>query len=219
MKKLITIAVIGLALTLSAQAQFTYITNNGTITITAGYTGPGGDVTIPDSINGLPVTTIGNDAFLGCTSLTNVAIGNNVITIGDGAFYACSNLKGVTIPNGVLNIWRLAFSRCSSLTTVAIPKSVWNIGVEVFAECTSLSAIQVDGLNPFYSSVDGVLFNKLQTLLVEYPGGRAGSYAIPSGVTTIGDWAFYVCTNLTNVFPHSLTTIGDYAFYLCTGLP
>ena len=64
----------------AAQAQYEYVTNNGTITIT-GYTGPGGDVTIPDTINGLPVRSIGESAFAGCTSLTNVIIGNSVTSI------------------------------------------------------------------------------------------------------------------------------------------
>ena len=87
----------------SLEAQFTWTTNNGTITIT-GYTGPGGAVTIPSTINGLPVTSIGDRAFLNCYSLTSVTIGSSVTSIGDYAFYDCTSLTSVTIPDSVTNI-------------------------------------------------------------------------------------------------------------------
>jgi hypothetical protein len=69
------------------------------------------------------------------------------------------------------------------------------------------------------SSVAGVLFNKNQTTLIEFPGGRAGSYTISNSVTSIGAYAFYSCIHLTNVtIPSSVTSIGDYAFYDCYNL-
>src|SRR5512140_883590 len=80
-----------LALSPAVQAQFTYATNNDTITIT-GYTGPGGAVDIPGIINGLPVTSIGGSAFRNSTNLTRVTIPNNVTNIGDIAFAFCSSL-------------------------------------------------------------------------------------------------------------------------------
>ena len=68
----------------------------------------------------------------------------------------------------------------------------------------------MDALNSVYSSVDGVLFNKSQTTLIQYPGGKAGSYTIPNSVTSIGDYAFSGCTSLTSVtIPNSVTSIGD----------
>jgi hypothetical protein len=174
-----------LLLPATVQAQFnytnnygiwTYTTTNGTITIT-GYTGPGGAVIIPDRIpdttNGLPVTSI-----------------------GDGAFYECGGLTSVTIPN-----------------------SVTSIGDFAFEFCTSLTAITVDGLNAFYSSVNGVLFNKSQTTLIQCPEGKAGSYTIPNGVTSIGVYAFKSCISLTSVtIPNSVTSIGDDAFESCWSL-
>src|ERR1700690_1141894 len=86
-----------LALPAAVQAQFIYTTNNGTITIT-GYTGPGGAVAIPDTISGLPVTSIGANAFYQTFSMTSVTIGTNVTTIGDNAFFQCTSLTSATIP-------------------------------------------------------------------------------------------------------------------------
>src|SRR5258708_23541 len=92
--KNIILALALLALPAVVQAQFNYTTNNGAITIT-GFTGPGGDVTIPDTINGLPVTSIGGSAFDHCTSLTTVTIPNSVTSILDYAFYSCASLTRV----------------------------------------------------------------------------------------------------------------------------
>jgi len=183
-----------LLLTLPAvvQAQFNYTTNNGTIIIT-GYTGPGGAVAIPDTIDGLPVTRIGDSAFQGKTSLTSVSIPNSVTSIGDSAFNYCTSLASVTIGSGVTNIGFFAFS-----------------------SCTSLSAITVDALNSVYSSVDGVLFNKSQTVLIIFPGDKAGNYTIPNSVTSIGNYAF-AGSSLTSVtIPNNVTSIGDFAFSGCT---
>ena len=184
-----------LALPGVVQAQFNYTNTNGAITITEYTGGLVGAVTIPASINGLPVTTIGIDAFAEC------------------------KLTSVTIPNSVTSIGYSAFAYCNSLTNVTIPSSVTSIGDAAFAGCASLTAIMVDALNSSYSSVDGVLFNKSQTVLVEFPWAKTGSYKIPAGVTSIGDYAFAGCHSLTNLtIPNSVTSIGDSAFPACTGL-
>ena len=231
-----------LTLPVVVQAQFDYTSNgDGTITIT-GYTGPGGAVVIPDTINGLLVTGIGDYAFSGKTSVTSVTIPNSVTNIGSGAFDSCTNLTSVTtgnsvtsigsaafrfctsvasltIPDSVTRIGGSAFSSCTSLTNVTIPNNVANIGFAAFRFCTNLSAITVDALNSVYSSVDGVLFNKSQTLLIEYPAGKAGSYTIPNSVTNIGVSAFENCTSLTSVtIPNNVTTIGERAFDSCISL-
>jgi hypothetical protein len=276
-----------LTLPAAVQAQFNYTTFNGTITIT-GYTGPGGAVVIPDTINGLPVTAIGIRAFAklynltsvtipnsvtsietsafasctnltsvtipnrvtsiafgmfsDCTSLTSVTIPSSVTSIGPNAFFSCTSLTSVMIPNSVriigyeafgkcisltsvtignavTSIEAYAFDSCTNLTSVTIPNSVRIIGDSVFIACTSLSAITVATLNSFYSSVDGVLFNKSQTLLIQWPPGKAGSYTISNSVTSIEDLAFLGCTSLTNVtIPNSVTNLGWYAFAGCTSL-
>ena len=119
-----------LLLTLPAvvQAQFTWTTNSGKITIT-GYTGPGGDVTVPDTITDLPVTSIANGVFYFKTSLTSVTLGNNVTSIRTQAFLLCSSLTNVTFGNSLTSIGQSAFAFCFSLTNVSIPASVTNIGI------------------------------------------------------------------------------------------
>lgn len=112
----LTIAVIGLALfTLSVNGEdFTYTTNNGTITIT-GYTGTGGAVTIPETINGLPVTSIGPSAFSDCTSLLDIIVPNGVTAIWDFAFGGCTNLASITLPKTLTTISFYVFARCNGL--------------------------------------------------------------------------------------------------------
>jgi hypothetical protein len=197
--------------------DFTYSTDGANATIT-GYTGSGGDVTIPDKINDLLVTGIGYRAFFNC-NLTSVTIGTNVTSIGGQAFLNCSSLTSVAIPNSVTSIGSYAFQSCSSLTNVAIPDSVTNIGIYGFVGCIRLMAITVDVLNPAYSSVDGILFDKSQTTIIRYLGGKPGSYTIPNTVANIGSGAFESCYSLTSVtIPNSVTSIGANAFYYCTSL-
>ena len=105
-------------------------------------------------------------------------------------------------------------SYCTSLTNASIGNGVTKIGYNAFGVCTSLTTIAVDPLNSAYSSVDGILFNKSQTTLIDYPGGKVGGYTIVSGVTNIGDYAFADCPGLTSLtIPTSVTTIGSWAFY------
>lgn len=198
--------------------DFTYTTNAGTITIT-GYTGAGGAVNIPDTIDGLPVGVIASQAFSGKFSLTSVIIPESVIIIGLGAFSSCSGLTEVIIGNNVATIGDGAFYRCVSLTSVTIPANVTAIGDFPFFNCTNLTGIEVDPDNPNYCSVDGILFDKTRTTLIQFPGGKFGDYTIPEGVTTIEYSAFDSCTNLRSVkMPDTLSTIGDFAFFSCSGL-
>jgi hypothetical protein len=206
-----------LTLPAAAQAQFTYTTNNGAITIT-GYTGPGGDVTIPNTITGLPVTVIGTLALAG-SGVTNLTIPESISTIGDAAFHLCTKLVSITIPNSVTSIGYQAFWDCSSLPAIMIPASVTNLGHSPFEFCFSMTEISVDALNPVYSSQGGVLFDKHQSMLIQCPRGKAGSFIIPESVTNLETYAFAFCENLTNItIPNSLTILSDNAFYYCSGL-
>ena len=133
-----------LALPASVQSQdLTYITSNGTITIT-GYIGSGDPLTnvnIPSTIDGLPVTGIGDGAFYYCINLTNVTIPNSVASIGDWVFYQCTNLTGVTIPNSVTNIGVDTFSFCYGLTSAMIGNGVTSVGQYAFYNCTNLASV------------------------------------------------------------------------------
>ncbi len=171
--------------------------------------------TIPNS-----VSSIGDGAFFNCSSLTSVTIPNSVTSIGDYAFQYCSSLTSVTIGNSVTSIGNWAFSLCTSLTSVTIPNSVTSIGSDAFSRCSSLTSIDVAADNANYCSVDGVLFNKDMTTLIQYPiGNTRTSYTIPNSVTSIGGEAFRECTSLTSVtIPNSVTSIGEYAFSHCYSL-
>ena len=153
--------------------------NDGALTITA-YTGPGGAVTIPPTISGLPVTSIGVGAFANCTNLTSVTFGTNVTSIEDSAFRYCSNLASVTIPNSITNIGPYGFEGCG-LTRVTIGDGLTGIGDYAFTECTSLSAITVDANNPSYSSVGGSCLTRCRPRLCNTQGARPEATRSPTG--------------------------------------
>lgn len=204
-----------LALPLTIQAQFNYGINSfGTITISS-YTGSDGAVNIPETLDGLPVTEIGNGAFFNCSNMTNVSIPNNVTFIGQDAFADCTNLLNISIPNSVTNILGSAFENCFAMTNAAIGSNVSVIGDMAFSDCSSLQAIMVHSNNLFFSSVDGMLLDKSQTALVVCPGGITNCL-IPGSVTNIVKYAFSFNTNLARVtLPSSLSGIGDWAFNGC----
>ena len=172
-------------------------------------------ISIPDS-----VTNIGYGTFARCTNLTSVLLGNSVISIGDSAFSECTSLSSIVIPDSVTNIGDSAFGYCISLASLSIPDGVTSIGNGAFGDCTRLAGITVDGTNPSFRSVDGVLFNKDQSMLIRYPAGKtADSYTIPDSVTFIGYGAFDCCASLSSiVISDSVTNIDMYAFVECTRL-
>ena len=109
---------------------------NGTITINM-YTGSGGAIIIPNTISGLPVTSIGTNAFYGCLTLTSVTIGTNITSIGSNAFNQCSNLTDSIISDSVINLGTSAFQNCTSLGSVTIGNGLTNIGDSSFAGCST----------------------------------------------------------------------------------
>ncbi len=185
-----------------AQVCFSYVTNAGTITITRGC-GCTGALTIPDTIDGLPVTgiadqafffcrhltphsitipdsvtSIGAMAFADCDTLTNAWIGSGVTNIGNAAFEYCFGLTSVTIPGGVTTIAEGAFRGCRSLTNVTFGNGLTSIGVEAFAGCTSLTRIM-----------------------------------FPESLTNLAKGAFENCTSLTGVtIPRGVTYMAAFSF-------
>ena len=179
--------------------NFNYTNIGGTVTITR-YIGPGGTAVIPSTIEGLPVTGIGDLAFFSQIGVTNVTIPDSVTFIGISAFYGCSSLQAVIIPNSVTNLGQQAFCGCLSLASVTLGNGITRIEgggsgnfFGTFESCVSLSRVE-----------------------------------IPDSVTTISDGAldrggslgaFFYCTSLTNVFiGKGLTYLGVGTFSGCTNL-
>ena len=120
----------------------------------------------------------------------------------------------------VTGIGNSAFYQHFSLTSIVIPGSVTSIGNYAFNRCSRLTSITVDEGNQYYKSIDGNLYSKDGKKLIQYAIGKKDThFEIPSSVTSIGDHAFYYCSNLTSiVIPDSVTSIGHYAFYYCSSL-
>jgi len=195
--------------------------------IITGYNGKDTALTIPAHINGLPVRGLGigvaplyfYSSYDERTHLTSVIIPNSVKRIYPYAFQDCTGLTSIIIPNSVTEILHGAFSGCTGLSSVNIHNGITEIDSNPFPYCTGLTAINVAAGNPAYSSRDGILFSKSGDVLIAYPGGKKGSYSIPSSVTEIGDAAFEGCTELTSVvISDSVTEIGEFAFGGCTKL-
>ena len=169
---------------------------------------------------GNSVTSIGIWAFFDCTSLTSIVIPDSVTIIGDEAFEYCYSLTNIVIPDSVTSIGDCAFYYCKSLTNIVIPDSVTSIGNYAFEYCTSLTSIEVDADNRYYKSIDGNLYSKDGKTLIQYSiGNTDASFKVPSGVTSIGNYAFSCCYSLTSVeIGNSVTSIGNSAFRYCESL-
>ena len=188
-------------------------------------------ITIPNS-----VTKIDSSAFNGCSSLTSITIGNSVTSIEDFAFWGCSSLTSITIPNSVTSIEDYAFTRCSSLTSITIPNSVTSIERYAFADCSSLTSITIPNsvtsikygafvgcnnlksFNGKFASEDGRCLI-IDGELIAFAPAELTSYTIPDSVTSIGEYAFLVCSSLTSItIPNSVTSIGSHAVAYCSSL-
>ena len=182
------------------------VNDDNTVTVTK-YIGSDTNVTIPDTIKGKSVTSVGNYVFYYCGTLTGVTIPDSVISIGDAVFNNCRSLTSLTIGNNVKTIGERTFSQCSKLNHVVIPDSVISIGNGAFNYCSSLSDLTIGkkvgeiGISAFESC------------------SNLSKVTLPDSVISIGDSAFSGCTNLTSiVIPNSYAIIGSSVFSGCTNL-
>lgn len=127
-------------------------------------------------------------------------------------------MSSVTIPNSVTSIGASEFDYCYHLSSVTIGNNVTSIGNGAFGGCSGLIALTVDPANPSYGSVDGVLFDKSLTTLIQFPRSKFGSYTVPNLVTSISDWAFQYSFIASITMPPGLTNIGVRAIAGCTNL-
>ena len=125
-----------------ASGDFT-VTDNGTAVTITGYLGAGGAVTIPSTIGGKPVTSIGNGAFYGLTALTSVTIPSSVTRIGDTAFQGCIGLTSVTLPSKLTELGEGVFAGCEKLSAITIPSGVTALRTSVFFGCTALTTVTI----------------------------------------------------------------------------
>ena len=184
-----------------------------------------GTFTIPEG-----VTSIGDDAFRGCSDLIEIKIPEGVTSIGDGAFAYCNDLTKIKIPEGVTSIGYEAFCGCSHLTEIKIPEGVTNIDDDAFASCSDLTEIKIpEGVT---SIGDGAFAYCSHLTKIRIPEGvtSIGATAfrgcsdlteirIPEGVTSIDYGAFEECRSLTEIrIPEGVTSIGDNAFRGCSDL-
>ena len=182
------------------------------------------EVILPEELENLPVTRIGNGAFQSNTSLKKVTLPSGILVIGEKAFSGCTRLQSISFPDGLTEISASAFENCSNLSSVLLPESVHAIGPWAFSNCKKLLSITIPGsasdlgewafsgcsslseltFSPGITTISNYLFYNCQGLK---------AVTIPDGVITIGIGAFSGCTALSEVtLPESMRTLSSEAF-------
>ncbi len=168
--------------------NLTYTISNDEVTITGCNTSASGELEIPQTIEGYPVTSIANYAFEGYAPLTSITIPDSVTSIGRCAFSGCFSLESITILGSIASIEDGTFADCFSLTSITIPDSVTSIGAEAFGCCENLTSITIP---KNVTSIGETAFLYCSNLK---------SITMFDSLKSIGDFAFYSCDNLTDVY-------------------
>ncbi len=165
--------------------DLTWTTTDGKVTVVDCDKAATGELVIPDTIEGNPVTSIGDSAFEGCDRLKSITIPDSVTSIGEGPFFNCSGLTSITIPDSVTSVGTYAFFGCSSLRSITIPDSATSIGVRAFAVCRNLTSITIhDGV----TSIGGLSFeacNRLTAVRFLGDAPKAGREVFKGATPTI----------------------------------
>ena len=199
---LVGIMMMTILLCCSSQVQAAQDESDYTYTVTDGkaeiimYTGANSVkvVTIPSTLGGAPVTSIGAQAFMNYTNLTSIVIPQGVTSFGVNAFAMCSGLTTLSITQSVTSIGNGAFVGCSGLTTIIIPQGVTSIGDDTFRYCSNLASITIP---ESVTSIGNLAFFECPALT---------TIIIPQGVISIGCSAFSLCSGLTSITYNSATT-------------
>lgn len=172
------------------------------------------EINIPDSVK-----VIGQSVFEYCTKLTSVVLPEGITEIPGWCFSGCTNLRSVNIPSTVKVIDISAFTNCQNLKSISIPAATETLDLYSFSGCSKLEEINIDDENEFYTSDDGVVFNKSKTELLIFPNGKEGDYVVPDTVQEFAFNVFYNAGKLTSItLPDSITYLDDDLFYGCSEL-
>ena len=162
---------------------------------------------------------LGDQVFYACSALKHVGLPSSLRNIPFATFYFCTSLNDITLPDGITSLANYAFFNCKSLKSIIIPKNVNSISLSAFSRCSSLENFYVDADNADFKSIDGVLFNKLGTVLLNYPLGNAReTYALPEGTLSVSDDAFWEANLKGVTFNETLQSIGETAMSDCKQL-
>ncbi len=178
------------------------------------YSGKSKYVVIPDNVK-----EISFGVFMDRPEIKSVIFPKGLLYIDEGAFYGCTGLKEINLPDSVTEIRRLSFGNCTSLETIYFGKSLEIIGESAIWRCEALEYIKLSEENKFFSSIDGILYNKDSTVLMLAPVGIRGTVQIPDSVELISEYAFCECNKIEKViFGENLKNIGEAAFFGCDSL-
>lgn len=173
-------------------------------------------------VNGINVCfsleSIEDYAFAYCHNITKMRLPSNVKKIGDYAFYGLTLWRDASIPSDVQKIGSVAYSGCFFVTEFHIPKSVEIIGDLAFLGCSILESITVDDENPYWTSIDGVLYSKDEKTLYCYPTNKKNeSFTVPEGVVNIYLKAFGLNSDLKEInLPSTIKKIDEQIFVTST---